>query len=102
MKKIGVIGAGYVGLVSAAGISDIGHKVICADINKEKIENIKRGKMPIYEPGLKELVDRNVKSNRLLFSNRIKETIKKSDIIFIAVGTPEGICLLYTSDAADE
>ena len=91
MKKIGVIGAGYVGLVSGAGISDIGHKVICADINKEKIENIKKGKMPIYEPGLKELVDRNVKSNRLLFTNQINETIIKSDIIFIAVGTPEGI-----------
>ena len=90
MKKICVIGVGYVGLVNGAGISDFGHKVICADIDKKKIENIKKGDLPIFEPGLKELIDRNVKSNRLLFSSDIGETIKKSDIVFIAVGTPEG------------
>jgi len=90
MKKIGIIGLGYVGLVSGAGISDFGHKVICADIDKKKIENIKKGNIPFFEPGLKELIDRNVKSNRLLFSTDISNTIKKSDIIFIAVGTPEG------------
>ena len=90
MKKIGIIGVGYVGLVSGAGISDFGHKVVCADIDGKKIESLKKGQIPIYEPGLKELVDRNVKSNRLLFSSEIDETIKDSDIIFIAVGTPEG------------
>ena len=90
MKKIGIIGLGYVGLVSGAGISDFGHKVICADIDEKKIKNIKNGNIPIFEPGLKELIDRNVKSKRLLFSSNISETIKKSDIVFIAVGTPEG------------
>ena len=90
MKKIAVIGTGYVGLVSGAGISDYGHKVVCTDIDKIKIKRLQDGKIPIYEPGLKELVHRNVQSSRLLFSSEVNKSIQKADVIFIAVGTPEG------------
>ncbi|MBJ12474.1 MAG: UDP-glucose 6-dehydrogenase [Candidatus Marinimicrobia bacterium] len=104
MKKIGIIGTGYVGLVSGAGISDFGHKVICADIDKEKIKEIKKGNILIFEPGLKEIIDRNVKSQRLSFSSNIENTIKESDILFIAVGTPESASgkadLTYVENAA--
>ena len=89
MKKITFIGTGYVGLVSGAGISDFGHKVICADISKEKICTLNNGKIPIYEPGLNDLVKKNVDAGRLSFSSNIENSIKDSDIIFIAVGTPE-------------
>ena len=90
MKRITVIGTGYVGLVSGAGISDFGHNVCCVDIDKEKIDLLNNGKIPIYEPGLKALVDRNSKSKRLLFSYKIKEAVQSADVIFIAVGTPQG------------
>ena len=90
MKKIAVIGTGYVGLVSGAGFSDYGHKVVCTDIDKIKIKRLQDGEIPIYEPGLKELVHRNVQSSRLLFSSEVNKSIRKADVIFIAVGTPEG------------
>ncbi len=86
--KICIIGSGYVGLVSGACFSDLGNKVTCVDINKEIIEKLNRGIIPIYEPGLQELVERNLKKKRLLFSTNISSSIKKSDIIFICVGTP--------------
>ena len=89
MKKIVVVGTGYVGLVTGAGISDFGSKVCCVDIDKEKIESLNKGVIPIYEPGLKDLVHRNVKSKRLSFSNDIEENIRSAEVIFIAVGTPE-------------
>ena len=89
MKNIVVVGTGYVGLVTGAGISDFGNKVSCLDIDIEKIKLLNNGKIPIYEPGLKDLVDRNIKSKRLTFSNDIEESIKYAEIIFIAVGTPE-------------
>jgi len=89
MKKITIIGTGYVGLVSGAGISDFGHQVTCVDILKEKISYLNQGKMPFYEPELKDLIKRNVQSGRLSFSNEIGRMIKNSEIIFIAVGTPE-------------
>ena len=73
----------------AAGISDFGNKVVCVDILKDKIQSLKNGNIPIYEPGLDDLVERNVKANRLYFSTNISEAIQKSDIVFIAVGTPQ-------------
>jgi len=89
MKNIAVVGTGYVGLVTGAGISDFGNKVCCLDIDKEKIKLLNKGEIPIYEPGLKALVHRNVKSKRLTFSNDIEESIRCAEVIFIAVGTPE-------------
>ena len=89
MKKITIIGTGYVGLVSGAGISDFGHHVTCVDILEEKISSLNQGKIPIYEPGLKDLVERNIQAGRLVFSTEIGRMIKNSEVIFIAVGTPE-------------
>ena len=89
MRHIAIIGTGYVGLVSGSGISDFGHKVICADIDEEKIKVLQAGKMPIYEPGLDELVERNTKAERLSFSTDVGKTIRGSEVIFIAVSTPQ-------------
>jgi len=89
MKNIAVVGTGYVGLVTGAGISGFGSKVCCLDIDKEKIKLLNKGEIPIYEPGLKALVHRNIKSKRLTFSNDIEESIRCAEVIFIAVGTPE-------------
>ena len=90
MKKITFIGTGYVGLVSGVAISDFGHRVICADISKEKIRQLNNGSIPIYEPGLTELLKKNVNAGRLSFTFDVKKAIRDSEIIFIAVGTPEG------------
>ena len=89
MKNITVIGTGYVGLVSGAGMSDFGNNVCCVDIDKEKIKSLNKGVIPIYEPHLNELVNRNVKSKRLIFSDSIEDAIRSAEVIFIAVGTPE-------------
>ena len=86
--KISVIGVGYVGLATAAVLAELGNDVIAADIDKEKIDNLNNGIMPIFEPGLKELVARNVKEKRLRFTHDNKEVIKHGEIIFICVGTP--------------
>lgn len=87
-KKVTVLGTGYVGLVTGPGLADIGHQVIGADIDASKIEALHNGIVPIYEPGLKELIDRNVQEGRLSFTSDIPAAIRASDIIFIAVGTP--------------
>jgi len=86
--NISIIGSGYVGLVTGACLAELGNKVICADNDANKIASLKKGILPIYEPGLAELVSGNVKNKRLKFSNCLKEAVLKSEIIFIAVGTP--------------
>ena len=89
MKKITIIGTGYVGLVTGAGLSDFGNYVTCVDTIKSKIKLLNSGSIPIYEPGLKDLIKHNMLEQRLSFTIDIKKAIKNSEVIFIAVGTPE-------------
>src|SRR5690606_27085865 len=104
--KIAVVGTGYVGLVSGACFSDVGIEVTCVDIDQKKIDNLKNGIMPIYEPGLEEVVVRNYKSGRLKFSTDLAEAIQGAAVAFIAVGTPPGedgsADLKYVLGVADE
>ena len=88
--NISVIGTGYVGLVAAACFSEMGNNVVCVDIDKAKIENLKNGFIPIYEPGLKQLVNDNQIKETLSFTTNINDALSVSDIVFIAVGTPMG------------
>jgi UDPglucose 6-dehydrogenase len=85
---ISIIGSGYVGLVTGACFADVGHNVICVDNDESKIKTLQAGRIPIYEPGLEEIVHRNVSAHRLHFSSSIREGVDKSQIIFIAVPTP--------------
>jgi UDPglucose 6-dehydrogenase len=91
MKQICVIGVGYVGIVTGACFADLGNKVVALDVNEQRIENLNKGIMPIYEPGLDELVKRNVKSGRLTFTTSYAEALKGCEYAFIAVGTPSGM-----------
>ncbi|MGD9014835.1 MAG: UDP-glucose/GDP-mannose dehydrogenase family protein [Candidatus Omnitrophota bacterium] len=88
MQRIGIIGTGYVGLVTAAVFADLGNKVICQDSDNQKIKQLRQGIVPIYEPGLKALVKKNLKAKRLSFTHILPEVVSKSLIIFICVGTP--------------
>ncbi|HSG28379.1 MAG TPA: UDP-glucose/GDP-mannose dehydrogenase family protein, partial [Candidatus Krumholzibacterium sp.] len=90
MPKICMVGTGYVGLVSGACLADFGNTVICVDIDAERIENIKKGIMPIYEPGLKELVRRNYDAGRLRVTTDLASSVRESQVVFSAVGTPMG------------
>ncbi|WP_282343752.1 UDP-glucose/GDP-mannose dehydrogenase family protein [Pseudomonas sp. PS02288] len=88
--NITVIGTGYVGLVTGACIAEMGNTVVCVDVDPKKIENLKKGILPIYEPGLENVVTSNFESGRLLFTTSLVEAMKSSDVFFIAVGTPPG------------
>ncbi|NLH07871.1 MAG: UDP-glucose/GDP-mannose dehydrogenase family protein [Chloroflexi bacterium] len=105
MKNITVIGVGYVGLVTGTCFADLGNRVTALDISEEKIENLRKGIMPIYEPGLKEVVDRNVAAGRLCFTTSYEEAIKDAEFVFICVGTPSGVDgeadLQYVRQAAE-
>lgn len=91
MPRITVIGVGYVGLVTAACFADLGNPVHCLDVVPEKIEKLKRGELPIYEPGLEEMVQRNAAAGRLTFTTDYAEAIPGAEFIFVAVGTPSGV-----------
>ena len=91
MKQICVIGVGYVGLVTAACFADLGNRVVALDVDEQRVENLKKGIMPIYEPGLEELVKRNTKAGRLSFTTSYAEALKGAEFAFIAVGTPSGV-----------
>src|SRR3954463_12292821 len=86
---LAIIGSGYVGLVTGACFADVGHNVICVDNDPAKLEALQSGKVPIYEPGLEEVIHRNVSAHRLSFSGNIQEGVDKSQIVFIAVPTPQ-------------
>lgn len=90
MKQICVVGVGYVGLVTAACFADLGNRVSALDVNEERVDNLKKGIMPIYEPGLDELVKRNMKAGRISFTTSYKDALKGAEYVFIAVGTPSG------------
>ena len=91
MKQICVIGVGYVGLVTAACFADLGNRVVALDVDEQRVANLKKGIMPIYEPGLEELVKRNTKSGRLSFTASYGEALQGAEFAFIAVGTPSGV-----------
>jgi len=87
-KQITIIGTGYVGLVTGTGLADFGNKVTCVDVDKAKMDMLNHGQIPIYEPGLKELVHKNVREGRLSFTSEIDRVIKEAEVVFIGVGTP--------------
>ena len=88
--KIAVVGTGYVGLVTGSCLADVGMDVTCVDVDAKKIENLKKGVLPIYEPGLEDIVERNTKAGRLKFTTRLADAVKGAEAAFIAVGTPPG------------
>lgn len=105
MKTICVIGSGYVGLVTGTCFADLGNKVTLVDIDEGKIERLKKGEMPIYEPGLEELVERNVRASRLFFTTSYEVGLEDAEFVFICVGTPSGVDgeadLKYVRSAAE-
>ncbi len=105
MSNICVIGTGYVGLVTGVCFADLGNQVFCLDINKDRIDKLNQGIMPIYEPGLEEIVERNIKSKRLFFTTDYKTALAEAEFAFIAVGTPSGVDgeadLQYVHNAAE-
>ena len=105
MTKIAVIGTGYVGLVTGTCLAETGHQVFCVDIDKEKIENLKKGIIPIYEPGLEELVKKNFEKKNIDFTTDFEEAVSQAEVVFIAVGTPPmtdgSVNLEYVKTAAE-
>ena len=106
MSNICVIGTGYVGLVTGTCFADLGNHVTCLDIDEERISMLNNGKMPIYEPGLEQLVRQNVNAGRLNFTTKYREALNDVNIAFIAVGTPSGddgeADLQYVRSAAEK
>src|SRR5438552_4902409 len=88
--RIAVVGTGYVGLVAGVCFADSGHSVVCVDVDEEKIARLRKGQSPIYEPGLEELLEKNTAAERLTFSTDLAAAVKQSEVVFIAVGTPQG------------
>jgi UDPglucose 6-dehydrogenase len=88
MASVAIIGTGYVGLVSGACLADFGNNVTCVDIDKNKIEKLKKGEIPVYEPGLADVVMRNSAMKRLHFTDSLPDAVAQNEVIFIAVGTP--------------
>ena len=86
--KIAIIGTGYVGLVSGVCFAEFGFDVTCVDKDQSKIQALKQGEVPIYEPGLETILKRNIEANRLFFTSDLDKAVKNSDVVFIAVGTP--------------
>src|SRR5438105_15857967 len=86
--QLAVIGTGYVGLVAGAGFADFGNDVVCADIDADKIARLRRGELPIYEPGLEGLVAHNLEEHRLSFTTDVAEAVRGAEVVLIAVGTP--------------
>src|SRR4030095_8694809 len=87
--KIGVLGTGYVGLVGGACLAENGNTVVCVDIDEAQVQALRKGEVPISEPGLEEMIDRNVAEERLRFTTDLPAAVRASDILFIAVGTPQ-------------
>ena len=106
MKKIAVIGTGYVGLVSGTCFAETGNQVICVDINEEKVERMRNGEVPIYEPHLDVVFERNIKEGRIQFTTNLKEAVDFAEIIFLALPTPPGedgsADLSYVLNVADK
>ncbi|MBU1908168.1 UDP-glucose/GDP-mannose dehydrogenase family protein, partial [Patescibacteria group bacterium] len=104
--KVAIIGTGYVGLVSGACLAELGHQVTCVDVDAEKIAGLNRGVIPIYEPGLEELVKRNMGYSRLRFTTSYGEAIPEAEVVSIAVGTPSAedgsVDMSYVKSAAEE
>ncbi len=105
MSQICVIGTGYVGLVTGVCFADLGNTVFCLDIDQDRIQNLQQGILPIYEPGLEEIIERNVKANRLFFTTDTSTALEKAEFAFISVGTPSGVDgeadLKYVRDVAE-
>ena len=91
MRNITVVGVGYVGLVTGTCFADLGNRIVCLDVQEERIANLKKGILPIYEPGLEEMVARNVKAGRLSFTTSYAEGVKDAEFVFICVGTPSDV-----------
>ena len=87
---ISIVGTGYVGLVTGTTLAELGNTVYCVDIDENKVERMKKGIVPIYEPGLEEMFLRNIQAERLFFTTNIKEALDKSDVIYLALPTPPG------------
>jgi UDPglucose 6-dehydrogenase len=104
--RLSVIGSGYVGLVTGACFADLGNDVVCHDNNLEKIDSLKRGDVPIYEPGLRELIQRNVNEQRLVFSTQLEDAVTAREVVFLCVGTPQRSSgkadLTYVLQAAED